>query len=150
MSDNWTVVKKKKKTKKKYINKQNYNNPKNKPKLNNNVKEKILKYCQIKDNDYKIFHSWKHFYIMGNILTNNLEIYRSEEKLLLLEYLNKFKTYINYKKGTEEEFINILSKINMTKEQIISEMNKNNLYYKNKPLQEHPLFKNFEKNYLEV
>ena len=150
--DSWTTVRKKKKVKKKTINKVNIKtmktNIKKKPKLNNNVKEKILKYCEIKNDDLDIFKSWQHFYIMGNIEKNN-KIFRIEDDLLLLEYINKFKVYKNYKKGTEEDFKNIINKMKMTIELIYQEMKNNNLYYKKQLLQNHPLFENFEKKYLE-
>jgi hypothetical protein len=153
MSDNnWIVVtkhKKKSKTKTtiKTKNHKMYN-IKKKPKLNNIVKEKILKYCEIKNDDLDIFKSWQHFYIMGNIEKNN-KIFRIEDDLLLLEYINKFKVYKNYKKGTEEDFKNIINKMKMTIELIYQEMKNNNLYYKKQLLQNHPLFENFEKKYLE-
>jgi len=153
MSDNnWIIVtknKKKSKTKTKIKTKYNkMSNIKKKPKLNNNVKEKILKYCEIKNDDLDIFKSWQHFYIMGNIEKNN-KIFRIEDDLLLLEYINKFKVYKNYKKGTEEDFKNIINKMKMTIELIYQEMKNNNLYYKKQLLQNHPLFENFEKKYLE-
>lgn len=151
MSDNnWIVVtkhKKKNKTKTK-TNYKKMSNIKKKPKLNNIVKEKILKYCEIKKDDLDIFKSWQHFYIMGNIEKNN-KIFRIEDDLLLLEYINKFKVYKNYKKGTEEDFTIIINKMKMTIELIYQEMKNNNLYYNKQLLQNHPLFENFEKKYLE-
>jgi len=145
--DSWTTVTNKKKNKKKTINKLNIKtvktlktNVKKKPKLNNNVKEKILRYCELKQNDYKIFHTWKHFYIMGNILKDD-QIFRNENKLILLEYFNKYKIYKNYNKGEESIFINILNNIKMTEEELYSEMSENNLYFKGKLLQTHVLFK---------
>lgn len=154
MSDNnWIVVtkhKKKSKTKTKIKTKYNkMSNIKKKPKLNNNVKEKILKYCEIKNDDLDVFKSWEHFYIMGNIKKNN-QIFRIEDNLLLLEYINKFKVYKNYKKGTDEDFKKIISKINISGEIIYQEMKNNNLYYNKQLLQNHPLFENFEKKYLEL
>ena len=154
MSDNnWIVVtkhKKKSKTKTKIKTKYNkMSNIKKKPKLNNNVKEKILKYCEIKNDDLDVFKSWEHFYIMGNIKKNN-QIFRIEDDLLLLEYINKFKVYKNYKKGTDEDFKKIISKINISGEIIYQEMKNNNLYYNKQLLQNHPLFENFEKKYLEL
>lgn len=141
--DSWTTVTKKKKVKKKTINKVNIKtmktNIKKKPKLNNNVKEKILKYCELKPNDHKVFHTWKHFYIMGNILKNN-KIFRNENKLLLLEYFNKYKIYKNYNKGDELIFVNILNHIKMTEEQLFLEMKDNHLYFNKILLQKHPLF----------
>jgi len=154
MSDNnWIVVtkhKKKSKTKTKIKTKYNkMSNIKKKPKLNNNVKEKILKYCEIKNDDLDVFKSWEHFYIMGNIEKNN-KVFRLEDDLLLLEYINKFKVYKNYKKGTDEDFKKIISKINISGEIIYQEMKNNNLYYNKQLLQNHPLFENFEKKYLEL
>jgi hypothetical protein len=146
MSDtnNWiTVTKyksKKKKSTKNSDSNQRFHNIKNKPKLNNYVKEKILKYCEITDNDLPIFHTWKHLYIMGNIMKND-EIFRKENKLLLLEYINKFKVYKNYKKGTENDFTKITSKLNMNTLILLEEMKNNNLYYKKQLLQLHPIFK---------
>lgn len=150
MSDNnWIVVTKHKKNKiKKKTKLKKMLNIKKKPKLSNSVKEKILKYCEIKDNDLDVFKSWEHFYIIGNIEKNN-KIFRIENDLLLLEYINKFKVYKNYKKGTEEDFKGILNKMNMTIEIISQEMKNNNLYHNKQLLQNHPLFKNFEKKYLE-
>jgi len=147
-NNGWITVKKhkSKKTKNK-INNTNiskFYNVKNKPKLNNLVKEKILKYCEIKDDDYPIFNTWMHFYIMGNITKDN-QIFRIENNLLLLEYVNKFKVYKNYKKGTEEEFKIILSKIKMNTDILLNEMKENNLYYNNELLQNHTLFKNIYK-----
>ena len=88
--DSWTTVTNKKKNKKKTINKINIKtvktlktNVKKKPKLNNNVKEKILRYCELKQNDYKIFHTWKHFYIMGNCLNSKILNHNSQSKVLL-------------------------------------------------------------------
>ncbi len=146
MSNNWITVikyKKKNKTNKSYINQSNtrFTNIKNKPKLNNNVKEKILKYCEIKKEDLSIFRTWKHFYIMGNIKKNN-EIFRIEDKLLLLEYINKFKVYKNYNKGTQDDFFKLINKLQITPQILSEEMNKNNLYYNNELLQNHPLFQN--------
>ena len=144
----WITVKKhkSKKTKNKINNTtiSKFYNVKNKPKLNNLVKEKILKYCEIKEDDYPIFNTWMHFYIMGNITKDN-QIFRIENNLLILEYVNKFKVYKNYKKGTEEEFKIILSKIKMNTDILLNEMKENNLYYNNELLQNHTLFKNIYK-----
>lgn len=150
MSDNnWIVVTKHKKNQiKKKIKLKKMLNIKKKPKLSNSVKEKILKYCEIKNNDLDVFKSWEHFYIIGNIKKNN-KIFRIENDLLLLEYINKFKVYKNYKKGTEQDFKGIINKMNMTIEIISQEMKNNNLYHNKQLLQNHPLFKNFEKKYLE-
>ena len=149
--DSWTTVTNKKKVKKKTINKVNIKpiktNIKKKPKLNNNVKEKILKYCELKPDDHKVFYTWKHFYIMGNILKNN-KIFRYENKLLLLEYFNKYKIYKNYNKGEELIFVNILNNIKMTEEQLFVEMKDNNLYYNKTLLQKHPLFQQIYDKFL--
>ena len=153
----WTTVEKKKnKVKKKNIYydtpiiKNNIkNNIKKKQKLNNYINEKILKYCEIKTNDYEIFHSWKHFYIMGNIKKNNT-IFRLENKLLLLKYFNKFKIYKNYNKGDNTIFINILKNIKMTPKRLYLEMLDNNLFYKNTLLQEHSLFKPIYQNFYKI
>jgi hypothetical protein len=141
MSDKWiTVTKKKsnKQDKKKYIVNNHYN-PKNKPKLKNIVKEKILKYCIIDNTDFNIFKTWEHFYIMGNITKNN-SIYRIENSIILLEYFNKFKIYKNYKKGDEKDFIKIINNLNITKDILYENMKNNQLFYNNTLLQEHPLF----------
>ena len=71
----------------------------------------------------------------------NNEIFRIENKLLLLEYINKFKVYKNYKKGTESDFNKITSKLVMNTNILLEEMKNNNLYYNNKLLQLHPIFK---------
>ena len=142
MSNQWiTVTKTKNKKKKNRVYEKNYMKKSkiNKPKLNNTVKEKILQYCEILDDDYQVFHSWKHIYLLGNIKKDN-ETYRNENKLLVLEYLNKFKIYKNYKKGLEEDFKNIHNKITLTEETLYNEMLNNNLYYNKKLIQEHKLF----------
>lgn len=139
MSNNWITVSNKNKNKNKTIIINNNNNPKNKPKLKNDVKEKILKYCNINNNDFEIFKSWQHFYIMGNITKNN-SIYRIENKLLLLEYFNKFKIYKNYKKGNENEFIQLINQLNITKKILYENMVNNQLFYNNILLHNHPLF----------
>ena len=82
---------------------------------------------------------------MGNIIKDN-QIFRIENKLLLLEYINKFKVYKNYKKGTESDFTKITSNLIMNTDILLEEMKNNNLYYNNQLLQDYPLFKKiFEK-----
>jgi hypothetical protein len=137
MSNEWiTVTKHKSKKKNKNLLKKTI---KNKPKLNNHVKEKILQYCNIVTDDFSIFHTWKHIYILGCIKKNNSS-FRLENKLLVLEYLNKFKIYKNYKKGNEQDFINITDKLVVTPEILYNEMKENNLYLNDKLLQEHNTF----------
>ena len=113
MSNDWTVVTYKKKSK---DSTDTLNIKYSKPKIKNYIKEKIIKHISITDDDNDIFKIWKHDYLVGKIYhIDTKDVFRDEDKYLILEYTNKFKIYKNYNKINVNDFLQIFKNISLDK-----------------------------------
>ena len=149
MSDEWTTVKKKKKSKK-LVNNSNIfksNINQSKPKIKNYIKENIIKNIKITEKDNSIFKTWKHDYLVGRIYNiDTKSIFREEDKYLILEYINKFKIYKNYNKIDEREFKKIFRNMSLNMDIFLKLVNERKLLVSGKLLQDIYKIENIEKN----
>ena len=150
MSHEWTTVTHKKKKKNTKQNNNTYIKPNmkhSKPKIKNYIKENIIRHICINDSDNAIFKTWKHDYLVGNIVNKETNtIFREEDKFLILEYINKFKIYKNYDKINENEFKKIFSSLTLNKESFLQLVKERKLYVYEELLQEKYGLENIEKN----